>query len=170
MQEEISQNGNETSDLNAPGAEGNQPKDSRVAQEGEVAGEAANQKPEAPKNPQDTYHVVCQEEMDRIAGYAKRVKMSPWSNDVLWLIDQLTRAVMILNDSERKAEVFKQALHKLTNGGFEKLQKEGPLWTEEEDKTLKPEEKDARMMDFLHKQVCCKCGKETRKKSEEAKP
>lgn len=161
MQEEISQTEDQTKDLNASGGEAKPTDDKRYALEGEGVKQVANFAPGEVIDPKDTHHILCQTEMDRIRTYAKKIKMKPWSEDILWLLDQLNFAVHVANEADRKASLVKASLDKVTNGGFDKLKDVGNFLTEVEDRTLTPEQKEQKAMNFLHKQTCCKCGDNT---------
>jgi len=104
-----------------------------------------------------TKRALSEQEIDRIAAYAKKIKMKPWSEDILWLIDELTRAVILANDLEIKVNTFSRALDKLTDGGFKALHAHGPLWTEEEGRAITVDEQEKRIVSFLHNRTCCKC-------------
>lgn len=171
MQEDIPQTEDQMKDLNAPGGEAKAVDDKEPTQEGEGVTPAANPAPGEAIDPKATHHVLCQVELDRIRHYAKKIKMQPWNEDILWLLDQLNFAIDIANGTERKAAVFKMSLDKITNGAFDELKNVSSYLTEVEDRTLKPDQKEQKAMDFLHKQICCKCGNNVYppKKKEEPK-
>ncbi|MDD5726268.1 MAG: hypothetical protein PHC53_02545 [Patescibacteria group bacterium] len=151
-----------TNDLNVPGGEAKAGDEKDIAQEGTRANEPANLSPGDVKKPESTHHVLCEEELTRISNmakfYSKRMKLTSWCDDTLWLIQQLERAINVADDFATRVNVFSKALDKLTNGGFAELHKAGPLWTEKEDRELTAEQKEERINEFLHKRTCCRCG------------
>lgn len=108
------------------------------------------QQPEFKGGNSPFYHVLCDQELQRIKAHAEQ-HARPWAADLLWLIEQL-RGVAA---SSQVGDSFRAGLAAITNNGHEAFltEKKARLWTQEEATKLSMEQKNARLIRFLHRRA-----------------